>query len=206
MAVILRLFVSLGVWSVLASAAPDAVSPDLVIAKAQKNVDLTTQLPKIVTQLTLENAGQSGVRYFLVAADPDIANSLSFVGASVKSSSDEEKKLKITKTTVAGHQDKTLYRVDLATSLEPGKEATVEVEMVYVHALKPYPSHITQSEKQFVKFTGNVYFFSPYKSRTQTTVVTCASSSIDFFTREKPSTQADKVITYGATQNPQCYV
>lgn len=102
-------------------------------------------------------------------------------------------------------RDKSLYRVDLASSLEPGKEVTLEVEMVFVHALKPYPSHITQSEKQFVKFTGNVYLFSPYKSRTQTTVVTCASSSIDFFTREKPSTQADKVITYGPYEDVDAF-
>lgn len=83
MGLIIQLFVWLSVCSVLAFAAPDVVSPDLVIAKAQKNVDLTTQLPKIVTQLTLENAGQSGLRYVLVAADPGIANGLSFVGASV---------------------------------------------------------------------------------------------------------------------------
>lgn len=76
-------FVWLGVWLTVASADPDAVNPNLVIVKAQKNVDLTTQLPKIVTQLTLENAGQSGLRYVLVAADPGIANGLSFVGASV---------------------------------------------------------------------------------------------------------------------------
>lgn len=98
-----------------------------------------------------------------------------------------------------------MYRVDLPSSLESGKEVTVEVETVYSHTLKPYPSHITQAEKQFVKFVANIYFYSPYKSRSQTTVVTCASSSIDFFTREKPSTQSDKVITYGPYEDVDAF-
>lgn len=197
--------VGLAVCLAFAAAAQEAINPDLVVVKVLKNVDLTTQLPKIVSQITLENAGQSGVRYFLVAADLPIASSLSFIGASIKSSSDEEKKLKVTKATIGAHQDKQLYRVDLPNSLESGKEVTVEVETIYIHTLRPYPSHITQAEKQFVKFVGNVYFYSPYKSRSQTTIVTCASSSIDFFTREKPSTQADKVITYGPYEDVDAF-
>jgi len=75
--------VGLAVCLAFAAAAQEAINPDLVVAKVLKNVDLTTQLPKIVSQITLENAGQSGVRYFLVAADLPIASSLSFIGASV---------------------------------------------------------------------------------------------------------------------------
>jgi len=94
-------------------------------------------------------------------------------------------------------RDKKFYRIDLPKSLEPGKETTVEVETVHAHAIRPYPSQITQAEKQFVKFTGNIYFFTPYKTSTQTTTVNCASSSIDSYTKERPSSQADKTVTYG---------
>lgn len=83
MGALFQVCIGLAVCLAFAAAAQDVINPDLVIVKVLKNVDLTTQLPKVVSQITLENAGQSGVRYFLVAADLPIASSLSFIGASV---------------------------------------------------------------------------------------------------------------------------
>lgn len=83
MGVLFQVCIGLAVCLAFAAAGPDVINPDLVVVKVVKNVDLTTQLPKIVSQITLENAGQSSVRYFLVAADVPIASSLSFVGAAV---------------------------------------------------------------------------------------------------------------------------
>jgi oligosaccharyltransferase complex subunit alpha (ribophorin I) len=98
---------------------------------------------------------------------------------------------------VLSFRDVKFILVELAKTLEPGKETTVDVETVFAHAMHAYPAQITQAEKQFVKFTGNAYVYSPYRAQTQTTTVNCATSSVDSFTKERPSTQADKAITYG---------
>jgi oligosaccharyltransferase complex subunit alpha (ribophorin I) len=178
--------------------AKETINGDIVIVKATRTVDLTTHLPKISTRLTLENSGKgAGVKAFLVAIDPSLADYLSFIGASVKQTGDEERKLPLSEVTVEGHKDVKFYLVELAKPLEAGKETTVDVETVYAHAMRPYPAQIMQSEKQFIKFTGNAYIYSPYQAQTQTTTVNCATSSIDSFTKERPSTQTDKSITYG---------
>ena len=93
------------------------------------------------------------------------------------------------------------YRVDLPSALDAGKEITVDVETSYSHSVHPYPTQITQSERQYVRFTGNVYFYSPYLTHTLTTVVSCASSTIESYTKEKPVSSSEKTITYGPYEN-----
>jgi oligosaccharyltransferase complex subunit alpha (ribophorin I) len=93
------------------------------------------------------------------------------------------------------------FRINLPQSLAAGQEITVDVEAWFTHILQPYPHSITQSEKQFIKFAGNRYFYSPYKTASLTTEVQCTSSSIESYT--KPASTSDNVITYGPFENVQ---
>jgi len=94
----------------------------------------------------------------------------------------------------------TFYRVDVPF-LDAGKEMTLDVETSYSHSLRPYPTHITQSERQYVRFVGNIYFYSPYRTQSLTTTVLCASSIIESYTKEKPVVLSEKTITYGDYEN-----
>lgn len=86
----------------------------------------------------------------------------------------------------------------MKSGLESGKSAKVTVDAVFAHALQPYPSEITQAEKQQVVLTGSVYLYSPYKTTTQTTTVTTSSSNIESYSKSpKPVSASDKIITYG---------
>lgn len=82
-------------------------------------------------------------------------------------------------------------------SLSPGASVTVVVDTVFYHAIAPFPSHITQSDNQLVKFTGSSYVFSPYPSITQSTTFTLPNTNIESFSRVAPTNNADKTITYG---------
>jgi len=66
-------------------AGQDAVNADVVNNRVQRTVDLTTHLPKVNSRITLENTGKIAVRFYIVAIDPNLANNVSFVGASVRS-------------------------------------------------------------------------------------------------------------------------
>jgi len=178
----------------------DSINADIVNTKVQRTIDLTTHLAKVSCRITIENAGKTGVRSYLTAIDPILAQNVSFIGATLKSGSDEERRLTVTKTTVSNRKD-VFYRIDLPFALDAGKEMTLDVETVFGHSLLPYPTHIVQSEKQLVKFVGNVFFYSPYRTQSLTTVVTCASSAIDYYTKEKPVSSTDKSITYGPHEN-----
>lgn len=95
-------------------------------------------------------------------------------------------------------RDLSFWLIDLPSNLDAGKTMTVDVDSVFAHALTPYPAEITQSQKQQVLYNGNIYFFSPYSTKSQTTTVTTTNSAIESYTKSpKPVSQSDKTITYG---------
>lgn len=67
--------------------------------------------------------------------------------------------------------DEVFYNVQLRQNIEPGKTSTIIFEIVLTKALIPYPSSITQKDKQLVRYFGNNYFYSPYLTRSQKTEV-----------------------------------
>ena len=73
--------------------------------------------------------------------------------------------------------------------------------MVFTHHLALHPAEITQKEKQLVRYRGSAYIYSPYKVNTQTTKVLLPGSNIETFTKVKPSSQSDAIITYGPYEN-----
>ena len=92
---------------------------------------------------------------------------------------------------------KEFYRVQLPSGLDAGKTITVEVEAAFAHALTAYPAQITQAEKQYVVFEGNLYFYSPYKTLSQKTSVTTSSTALESYTKTKPVSFSENVISYG---------
>lgn len=89
------------------------------------------------------------------------------------------------------------FSVKLPSPLAPGAKVRVSVEMVFTHVLQPYPTHITQSEKQFVVFEGNHYFYSPYFTKTQTTRVKLASRNVESYTKLGNPSRTEDTIEYG---------
>ena len=90
----------------------------------------------------------------------------------------------------------------MAEPLAANKDTTVEVVAYFSHALEPYPLEIKQSEKQYVRFLGNAYLYSPYKCTSQTTTVKLATSTIESYTKTpKPVNTNDAEITYGPYEN-----
>lgn len=187
----------MALFAILSLSSSGTLGQDLVVAKVQRTIDLTSHISKIASSVTIENSGKTAAKSFLFAVDPVLAPNLAFIGALHKSG-EEEQKLEVRK-------EKDLYKITLPSSLEAGKAVTIDVETVFNRALKPYPAQIAQSEKQFVQFSGNAYFLSPYKTTTQTTVVNCPSSSIESFSKVKPATQAESSITYGPYENKDAH-
>ena len=68
---------------------------------------------------------------------------------------------------------------------------------MFTRCINPFPEEIGQDDKQLVRFTGNVYYYSPYSTVSQTTTFVLPTSSPESFTRVKPVTTQDTNIVYG---------
>lgn len=183
----------------------DTVNGDLILTNVDRKIDISTHIAKITSSITIENTGKASVGFFLYAVEPSLQDNLSFLGASIKGDEDKDSSLTVAQTTVAGKGDKQFWRIKLPSGLENGKTVSVEVETVFSHALTPFPREITQAEKQFVVFTGNLYLFSPYKVTKQSTTVTTASSKIESYTKVKPFSQTETTINYGPYEDKEAF-
>jgi len=192
------ILLTLGIFSNVYS---DIIDSGLVNSKVQRKIDISTHLVKTVSTITVENKGSAAQRYYLVSIPSSLADSVSFLNAV-----DEDKeKLKVAKSSVAGQSGKAFYRVELDPVLDAGKSATIEVEAVFSHVLQPYPSEIQQTEKQLVVYEGNLFFYSPYSTTSQSTAVTTANNNVESYTKTKPVSQTDTTINYGPYEDKAAF-
>ena len=74
----------------------------------------------------------------------------------------------------------------------------MEIEVAHVHAIRMYPSEITQEERQLVQYKTNAYYYSSYTTQTQKTIVTLPTDRTESYSQTpKPAAKNDQAITYG---------
>ncbi|XP_040890698.1 dolichyl-diphosphooligosaccharide--protein glycosyltransferase subunit 1 [Toxotes jaculatrix] len=168
----------------------------LVNEEVKRTVDLSTHLAKITAEIVLSNQGHSAVQSFILAVEADLAPHLAYIGASVKGDEEDDGTLGLQQT-INQDQAGDFYKVQLPHSLAAGAQLKVKVEMTFSHVLKPFPTQITQAERQLVVFQGNHYLYSPYPTRSQTTRVRLASKTVESYTKLGNPTKTDEIIEYG---------
>lgn len=159
----------------------------------ERTIDLTTQLVKIQHKITLEHRTKkefSSIAYTF-AVSKDDRERLSYI--SIRDALKKELKSTEEKT-----PDGSLFTVSVTSSTST---PVLHIETVYSQALQPYPTQITQNERQLVRYFGNAYFYSPYKTISQKTTIQLASKSVESYTTVKPSSQVDGTIIYGPYEN-----
>merc|ERR1711970_870381 len=143
--------------------------------------------------------GKGAVKSVLFSVDPALKEKVSYYGATFGTS--EKTYLRMTETKVQSDLDKPFWKIELKNSLSAGASTTISVELVLGKALEMFPAAISQKEKQLVRFTGNLYMYSPYTTTTQTSTVLLASSNLESYTKTKPVSLSDSTITYGPYNN-----
>ena len=81
--------VSVFLLLLFAQAFADEPSKDLVLKRVARQIDLTSHLFKQEVSLTLENAGERPLSWFLYTVDTGLASKLAYVGAEVRDEGDD---------------------------------------------------------------------------------------------------------------------
>jgi len=171
---------------------------ELTILNVDRTIDISSQVIQVVNKIKVENTNASPTKTFLFTIEPQFKGYLAFIGASTKDGKDG---LKTSVTQLSGQPDVVAYKIELPTELSKGKTVDLEIETVFSRYLAPFPSEITQKEKQLVKFVGSHYVYSPYKIKKQSTKVILTSRNIESFTKLKPFSQSDNSLSFGPYEN-----
>jgi len=172
----------------------------LTVTSVERTVDISSQLVQVTHKIKLENTEKSPVKFFVFTIEPQLKSHLSFIGATTGKDS---KQLTTTVGQLPERADALSYQIAFPSSspLGPGNSIEVEVETIFTKYLKAFPEEITQKDKQLIKFIGNHYFYTPYKTTKQTTKILLASRNVESFTKLKPFSQSDTTIAFGPYEN-----
>jgi len=182
--------------------AVEKVSKDLMVTNVERSIDIASQLVKINTKLTLSNEGQSTLKFFHFTVEEGAFDKIFHIGAS-SGRSGEKSYLRTSLVTLDNNVKG--WKVELDKPLVSSQAVTVEVDLIVGHALEMYPTEIEQKDKQLVMYSGSHYAYLPYKCKTQTTKVTLSSSTIESYSKLKPVSQSDTIITYGPYSNVEAF-
>ncbi|KAF6028879.1 RPN1 [Bugula neritina] len=175
------------------------INEALVNKDVQRKVDLTSALVKVSTDITVENTGKSSLSSYVFSLDSNVANNIASVVATVKSKGVVEQ---LSVKPVSGDKKSGLfYEISFKQPLAAGKSTSIKVVTSLSHVLEPFPAEIRQAERQLVKYVGNLYFYSPYTTISQKTIVSLASATVESYTKTKPVSKSDSTITYGPYEN-----
>jgi oligosaccharyltransferase complex subunit alpha (ribophorin I) len=170
----------------------NAIDQEVENKNVERAIDLTSQLVKIVYKITLDHKSKKPISNYVFSLPISECDNLSFISARDSAKKD----LKFTTS-------KSATECSWTMTLPAGSAANpvINIEAVFAKALLPYPTAITQAERQLVRYFGSAYFYSPYKTLSQKTTIHLASRSVESFTQLKPSVQSDTQIVYGPYEN-----
>lgn len=163
----------------------------LKITNVDRLIDISSQIVKVTNKITLQNAGPDPATHFVYTVDPAFVNSVAVIKARV---SDSDVSLAVTTTKLEGEK---AWSVKFDQPIDAGKFAIVDIYYALIDYLKPYPTRITQKEKQFIKFIGNGYLYSPYPVAKVITSVALGTKNVESYTRVEPVSYSDSHILYG---------
>ena len=145
------------ILSIFIISAFGSIDADIENKNVDRTIDITSQLVKISYKITLDHKGKNNINSYEFVVPESERDNLAFIIAKDAS----KKEIKFT-------EGKSKYGVTFTMAI-PGNSPnpTIYIDTVLTKSLKPYPTHITQSERQLVRYFGNLYFYSPYKTVSQ---------------------------------------
>ena len=177
-----------------------SINDKLYNSEVIRSIDISSQVVKSNAVVSLENGGETSAKSFHIPIDAVLSNHLAYISASVEAGGEKSKTL-VVKEVQIKEIDAKVFEISLDGPLASGQTVKVTIDMVFSHTLRAFPEKIAQAEKQNVVFEGNHYFFSPYKTGKQTTTVKLASSTVESYSKLKPTSQEEETITYGPYEN-----
>lgn len=185
---------------VLAGVLASAASADLVISKADRRVDLTSHIVRVLASLKAENVGPDPVSQVLLAFPNIQSKNLAAIRAF-----GSEGKVKGQSTVLpievvqpsGAPPELTFFAALLPKPLEKGKTLYLDVLTVFTHSLQPFPEEITQAEAQLVVYQDSAHYLSPYPVKAQTLAIRLSGGRVESYTRHPNAKLVDSELKYG---------
>lgn len=179
---------------------------DLIISKADRKIDLTSQVVRSTTTLKVENSGNDPASEVLLPFPDVVAKNLAFLRVTTSEGKGKSKTSSSNLPLKAVNPDGfppglTWYAVSLPSKLGKGESLTLEVKAVFTHSLQPFPEKITQAELQLLVFQDSAHYLSPYSVEAQSLTVKLPEPKVEAYTKLENTKFSGSELKYGPYQN-----
>ncbi|XP_027354410.1 dolichyl-diphosphooligosaccharide--protein glycosyltransferase subunit 1A [Abrus precatorius] len=192
-------------FSILSS--PVLSASDLILAKVDRRIDLTSQIVRVTTALKVENTGSDVVSEILLSFPENQAIHLAYLTATLN-----EGKGKVKPSAGVGLPVKvvhpedvppflTIYSVSLPKGLGKGDSLTLDVLAVFTHILEPFPEKITQADIQLLLCQESAHYLSLYPVKVQSLTVKLPDARIESYTKLENAKLQGSELKYGPYEN-----
>lgn len=169
----------------------------------ERSIDLNSQFARHNVKIEVENKGNKATSEYYLTVQQGLAAHL----ADIKVTDESNKQLTVSKGENVDDKKNSYvaYRIELGKSLAASESTKIQVALTFSHVFTPFPASIAQTEKQLVKYYDNHYFFSPYSTGSQTTIVKLSSPNIESKTEEAPTSVKGDQINYGPYEDVKSF-
>nr|CAB3502145.1 unnamed protein product [Digitaria exilis] len=209
--------------AILVGVIASTASADLVITRADRRVDLTSHIVRVLASLKcsclcgiwpcslhsfhfvqVENVGPDPVSQVLISFPNIQAKNLAAIRAF-----GTEGKVKGQSTVLpievvqpsGAPPELTFFSALLPKPLEKGKILHLDVLTVFTHSLQPFPEEITQAEAQLVVYQDSAHYLSPYPVKSQSLTIRLPGGRVESYTRHPSAKLVDSELKYGASED-----
>jgi len=144
-------------------------------------------------------AKEDDVKFFYLSYKKDLIPHLSTMVAFTKV--DKEQILEIVQEELEEDSDIAYFKVNLEKPINTGERVIVNIEVSIVKVLKPYPKYIEQNDDQYVLFSTNVYYLSPYLVTKQKTTFKIGETIKSYSEEPAPVKVSENDVYYGPYEN-----
>ncbi|EYC26692.1 hypothetical protein Y032_0010g913 [Ancylostoma ceylanicum] len=169
------------------------LAADWKVVNVERTIDLTSQIVKVTSQLTLLNTGTSEANSVEVLLTSEENDHLSYISAQ---EGNNKGKLKVFKQP-GEKQGFITYKIELLKRVPKDGEVKLKVDYRLIQMLKPLPEKIAQNENQFVLYHGNAHYAAPYPVAQEKTTVKLGSGKTVSVTQVAPTNQENERVVYG---------
>ncbi|VDO76525.1 unnamed protein product [Haemonchus placei] len=201
-----------------------AAAADWKVVNVDRTIDISSQIVKVSSQLTLSNDGSAEANSVDILVPSEESEHLAYIAAQEGSN---KGKLKISKqpgekqgykVSVSSHfylvvmfsnlvkpHGFQIYKVELLNRVAKGGEVKLKVEQRFTGLLFPLPEKITQKENQFVVYNGNAYYAAAYPVAQEKTTVKIGNGKTLSVTQVTPTSQENERVIYGPYKNQPAF-
>uniref|UniRef100_A0A7I4YJB4 Dolichyl-diphosphooligosaccharide--protein glycosyltransferase subunit 1 n=1 Tax=Haemonchus contortus TaxID=6289 RepID=A0A7I4YJB4_HAECO len=178
-----------------------AVAADWKVVNVDRTIDISSQIVKVSSQLTLSNDGSAEANSVDILVPSEESEHLAYIAAQEGSN---KGKLKIAKQP-GDKQGYKIYKVELLNRVAKGGEVKLKVEQRFTGLLSPLPEKITQKENQFVVYNGNAYYAAAYPVAQEKTTIKIGNGKTLSVTQVAPTSQENERVIYGPYKNQPAF-